>query len=100
MQIPRGFIGKNQAGLRDQRAGNADELLLTTRELVGVKVFLADDVKAIECVTNDAVAILLWCITVRERNLQILVHCEIIEQMVALKNEADMLLLQFETLFL
>src|SRR4051812_47149294 len=53
VEIPRGFIRKNQLGVRDHRASNTHELLLTARELARIKVLLSDDVKFVKRVADD-----------------------------------------------
>ena len=54
MEVAGGFVGEDHFGAGDHGAGDADELLLATGELVGVKVLFADDVEAVEGVGDDA----------------------------------------------
>ena len=48
---------------------------------------------------HHALAILAAHVAIRERNLQVLVDREVVEQVVALKHEADVLLVQLRSLF-
>ncbi len=75
-------------------------MLLAARELVGIEVLLADDLKAVENIAYDAVALALFDVAVRERNVEILVHRQRIQQMVALKHEAKILLVNLHPVFL
>src|SRR5438045_607773 len=88
-----------QSARRTCGARDADELLLSARQLVRIQVLLADDLEAVEDVGHHALTILAAHVTVRERNLQVLVHRQVVEQVIALKHEADVLLVQFRTLF-
>ena len=48
VEIAGGLVGEKESGLVDDGAGDADQLLLTARELRGEEVFLGDDAEAIE----------------------------------------------------
>ncbi|MCR6657697.1 MAG: hypothetical protein NVV63_18240 [Opitutus sp.] len=96
VQVAGGFVGEDDRGFGDQRAGDAHELLLTAGELRGIKVFLRDHVEAIERVAHDALAVLLGRVAIGERDLEIFVNGEVVEQVVALEDETEMFLLQLE----
>ena len=100
VQIAGGLVGQDERGLGDQRARHADKLLLAAGELIGIEVFFPDDLKAVEHVAHDALALLLRHVAVAEGNLQILVDREIVEQVIALEDEADVFFLQIEAFFL
>ena len=89
VEVAGGFVGEDHFGAGDHGAGDADELLLTTGELVGVEVLFADDVEAVEGVGDDAFALGAFVIAVGERDLQVFVDGEVVEQVVALEDEAE-----------
>src|SRR5437868_6313263 len=99
MQIPSRLVGQNQLRVGNHRAGNADQLLLATRELARVKVLLSDDVKFIERVADDRIASRLVDVTVRKRDVEILVNGEVVEEMVGLENKADLFVAKRGALF-
>src|SRR5581483_5113052 len=84
--------------IRDHRARDAHELLLTARELIRIEILLADDLEAVEDVGHHALAIFSADIPIRERNLEVLVHRQVVEQVIALEYEPDVLLVQFRAL--
>ncbi len=53
VEIASRLVSQDDARVCYHSAGNAYELLLSTRELAGEEIFLADDLKAIERVTNN-----------------------------------------------
>src|SRR6266571_5690225 len=85
MQISSRLIRKDQLRTENHRASHAHKLLLAARELVWEKVFLAHDVEAIERVANQAHPLFVRHILVGERNLEILEHRQIVDQVIALK---------------
>src|SRR5207249_1901869 len=99
VEVTGRLVRKDDLGIRDDRARHADQLLLAARELIRVEIFLADDLKAIEDVADHALPILAADIPVRERDLEVLVDREVVEQVVALKYEPYVLLVQLRTLF-
>src|SRR5205823_5393833 len=68
------------------------KLLLTARQLARIEILLADDLKAVEDVGDDRSALVLLDVPVRERHVEVLGDREISEQVVLLKHEADVLL--------
>src|SRR5579864_6742462 len=48
MKISRRLVGQKQRRLVDYCARNSNQLLLSSRELAGIKILLGDDLKAIE----------------------------------------------------
>src|SRR5437667_120100 len=83
----------------DYRARNSDELLLPARELAGEQIFLGYDLKAVESVGDHALPLLVGNVFVRKRQVDVLAYGEIVEQMIALENHADVLLRELGTLF-
>ena len=94
VQVAGRLVREDDLRIGDHRARHADELLLTARELIRVEILLPDDLKPIEDVGDHALALLAAHIAVRERNLEVLVHRQVVEQVVALKDEPDVLLVQ------
>src|SRR5262245_4542639 len=54
--------------------------------------------KAVERVAYHAGALCRLDITVRQRNVEVLVYGQVVDQMIALKHKADVLLVQFHPL--
>src|SRR5260370_6106445 len=89
VKITGGFVSQNELGILNHRAGHADELLLAAGKLIGEKVFLAVNVEAVEDVADQADALLVRNVFVRKRDFEVLEDGEIVDQVVALKDEAD-----------
>ena len=64
----------------------------------GYRSFLPTIWKRSRMSADHALAILPADVAIRERNLQVLVHRQVVEQVIALKHEADVLLVQFRAL--
>ena len=52
MQVAGRFVGQNDPGVGDHRARHADELLLTARKLIGVQIFLANNLEFVQHVAD------------------------------------------------
>ena len=100
VEIPGRFIGQNDPWFCDEGAGNADELLLSARELTWLEILFPDDTEAIEHITNDGIAFPFRSVAAGQRHFDVFVDGQVVEEMVALEHEADVLLLQRETTFL
>src|ERR1700722_6338689 len=98
MQVAGGLVRQNQLGARDHRARHGHKLLLATGKLAGVEVALPDDVEAVERVADQASPLRGLDVAVGEWNVQILVHRQIVNQVVALEHEADILLVQLDAI--
>src|SRR5579859_8120392 len=98
MQIAGGFVRQDQLRLVDHRARHAYELLLSTGELIRIEIFLADDVEPVERVAHHTGALRLLDVFVGERQIQVLGDGEIVEQVIALEDESDVLLIQIRAL--
>ena len=90
MQISRWLIGKQKFGLGDDGAGYANQLLLPAGKLARIQVLFADDLKTIERVAHQRGAFTLTIMPVGERNIEVLVNGQIVEQMILLEDEADL----------
>src|SRR5260370_17858213 len=75
-------------------AGGAHKLGLAAGKLVREQVLLSNNVEAVQDVGNQADALLMRNIFVGERNLEIFEDGEIVNQVIALKDEADVGLVQ------
>ena len=94
VQVAGRLVGENDLRVRDHRARHGDELLLAARELVRIEILLADDRELVEDVADHALALGLLDVAIRERDVEVLVDGEVIEQVIALEHEADVLLVQ------
>src|SRR5215471_717333 len=88
VQVAGGLVGQEQAGLVDDGPGHPHQLLLSARELGGVKVLLSDDPEPVEGVRHPGLDLLPGKAAVPERNLEVLGHRQVVEQVVALEHEA------------
>ena len=66
--------------------------------MVGEKIFFGDDVEAVESVADEAGAFFLGDIFVGERDFEIFVDGEIVDEMVGLEDEADVVFVEFVAL--
>src|SRR5712664_3559314 len=95
MEISSRLISEDQFRTEDHRAGHPDELLLAAGELVREKILLADDVKAIERIANQANALFVRHVLVGKRDFEIFEYRQIVDQVIALEYEADVRFMQF-----
>src|SRR5918994_7305412 len=93
VQVSRRLVGEDDRRVGDDGASDAHELLLTAGELRRIEILLPDHVEAIEDVGHHALTVGFLHVPVRERKLDVLVDRQVIEQVVALKDEADVALL-------
>jgi hypothetical protein len=89
MKIPCGLIGQNDARISSYSSCDAYQLLLSTGQLVRKKIFLPDDLKAVEYVAHNGRTLGPGHISIRERHVNILLHRQVVEQVILLKHEAD-----------
>src|SRR6266436_5765623 len=99
VQVARRLVGEDKLGILDDRARDAHKLLLAAGKLVGEEIFFADDVEAVENVADQADAFLVRNVFVGERYFEVLEDREIVDQVVALKDEADIGFVQLVALF-
>src|ERR1041384_7367823 len=98
MKIARRLVPENKTRISDYCAHDADPLCLSTGKLGRIEILLTDDLKSIERVADDRLAILPTHVSIRERQLEILEHRLIVEQVGTLKDEADVFVPQFSAL--
>ena len=98
VEVAGRLIGEKELWILDDRASHTNELLLPARKLIGEKIFFADDVETIESVADEAGALFVGDILVGEGDFEIFVDREIVDEVVALENEADVVLVQFVAL--
>jgi len=89
MQVTGGLVGQNQLGALNDGAGDSHELLLPARKLIGEEVFFANDVEAVEDVANEADALFVGDVFIGEGDFQVLEDRQVVDEVVALENEAD-----------
>ena len=94
VEVAGRLVGEDHLGAHDHRTGDAHQLLLAARELVGEEVLLADHLEAVEGVADQRLALGALDLAVGKRHLEILVDRQVVEQMVALEDEADVLLVE------
>ena len=99
VQVARRFVGENHLWVGDDCAGNAHQLLLPARELVRIEIFFSDDLESIEDVGHHALAVAAAHVPVRERNLQVFVHREIVKEVITLEHKANITVTKFSALF-
>src|ERR1041385_7908707 len=98
MKVTRRLVRENQTRISNYCARDADQLLLSAGKLGRIEILLTDDLKSIERVADDRLAIFAAHVSVRQRQFQILEHSLIVEQVVTLKDEADVFVPQFSAL--
>src|SRR5438874_2853940 len=91
VQVAGRFVGENQFRAGDDRARHANELLLATGELTRIQIFFPDDLKAVERICYHGRALAPADFPIRQRDFEILVDRQIIEQMILLEHESDVL---------
>src|SRR5882724_4517876 len=99
VQIASWLIRQQQFGRGNDGAGYSDELLLAAGKLPRIQIFFADNLKTIERVGHECGAFALTIMPIRERNIEVLVNRQIVEQMILLENESDLLISQCGALF-
>src|SRR5665213_1614219 len=97
--VAGGLVGQDQLRPGEECPGPAAQVLMAAGQLGGVEVFFPDDMKTVEHIADDALALFLGDVAIRERNLQVLVNGEVIEEVVILEDEPDIFLLEFKTPF-
>ncbi len=89
MKVSRRLIRQQQRRFVNHRSGNANQLLLPTRELVGEQILLANDVEPIQRVRHQGLALGARNVFVGEGQIDVFGYGEIVEKMVALEDHAD-----------
>src|ERR1043166_1977210 len=99
VQVAGRFVGQNQFGAGDDRACDRDELLLAAGKLARIQIFFSDDLKPVKRVGNNGGAFAPANFAIRQRDLEIFVNGQIIEEMVLLEDKPDVLVAQCGALF-
>ena len=79
--MPVGSSARINFGLGDDRACDADQLLLAAGKLARIKILFPDDVEAIERVGDDRGALAFAVRAIGERDVEVLVDRQVVEQM-------------------
>ena len=99
VEVAGRLVGEDHLGLRDDRARDADQLLLAARQLVRVEILLARrSGTGRGCRRPCSARSLLLHVAVGQRDLEVLVDGQVVEQVIALEDEADVLLVQLGAL--
>jgi hypothetical protein len=98
VEIAGGFVGQDELGARHDGARDSHELLLAAGELVGEELLLRHDLEPIERVGDDGLTLRLLHVPIRQRDVEVLLHGEAVNQVVLLEHEADVLLVQLVAL--
>ncbi len=93
VQIAGRFVSQNQLGRWQSSArAIAYQLLLSARKLIGIQILLADHVEPVERVAHDALPLRFLNVAIRERDIQVLIHSQRIQQVITLEDKADVFL--------
>src|SRR5687767_13691813 len=90
--IAGGLIGEDEIRLMDHRPSDRDALLLTTGELAGQVIAAVADVHAFEHGVDLRLTLTRRGFRVDERQLDVFVNRELVDEVEALEDEADVAL--------
>src|SRR5581483_3497644 len=76
MKIPGWLVGEKQGRLVDHGAGDSHKLLLSPRKLAGVQILFSHDLKSIQRVGHQPLALATRDVLVRERKVNILARSD------------------------
>ena len=82
----------------DYSTCDSHQLLLAAGKLAGIQVFLGHDLEAIECVGDQALPLTARNVFIRERQINVFLNREVVEQVIALEDHPDILLRQLAPL--
>src|SRR5262249_26091751 len=85
----RRLVRQNQFRVGDNCARHTDELLLAAGKLAWIQILFGDDLKLVERVGHDRGPLSAANFAIRERDLEIFVNRQVVEQMVLLENKTD-----------
>src|SRR5205823_13940251 len=94
VQIPGRLVGEEKLRFSNNRPCNTDELLLPAGKLTRIQIFFANDLETVERVGHQCGAFALAVPAIRQRDVEVLVNREVIQQVILLKHEADLLVPQ------
>src|SRR5215470_18306766 len=89
------LVCQDQLRVAGYGSRHSNELLLTARELIGVKIFFADDLKAIENIGNHGSTLGARYVAIRQRHINVFLDGEVVQQMIALEDKPNVLAVQF-----
>src|SRR5438552_58841 len=92
VEVSRRLVGEEDLRARHKSPRDRDELLLAPGELRRVEVLLADDVEPVERFGHESGPLGGLDVLVGEREFQVLVDGQVVEQVVALEDETYMAL--------
>ena len=99
MQVACGFIGQQQRGPVNHGASHANQLLLSAGKLVGIKIFLGDNLEMVQRLCHHALPLSARDVLVRQRQIDVLLHRQVVQQVIALEDHADFALGQLGAVF-
>src|ERR1700687_757380 len=94
VQISCRLVSENQFWIEDHGSGDSHKLLLAAGQLVWKKILLAHDVETIERVAHQADALFVRHVLVGQRHFQVFENRQIVDQVVALEDKADVRFMQ------
>jgi hypothetical protein len=89
----------SRSELVDDGASHSYQLLLPSGKLAGKQILLGNNLEPVQCVSHQALPLTAGDIFIRQRQVDVLAHSQIVQQVIALKHHADVALGQFPTLF-
>ena len=94
MEAAGRLIGENDPGLRDDGPRHGDLLLLPSRQLRRIEILLSDDLELVEDLGNPRLTLLARHVPVGQRDIEVLVNGQVVDQVKLLEHEADVRLVQ------
>ena len=99
MQIAGRLVGQQQRRFVNDSPRNANQLLLSAGKLVGIQVLLGDNLKMVERFGHHALPLTAWDVLVRQRQVDVFLHGQVVEQVIALEDHSDVALGQLGAIF-
>src|ERR1051326_8882181 len=99
VQVAGRLVSQNQLGIPGDGASYADQLLLSAGKLVWVATFFPDDLETVQNVGHHAGALCARDIAIGERNVNILLDGQVVEQVITLEDEAHVAAVKLGSLF-
>src|SRR6185503_498461 len=89
VEVARGLVGQDQLRITDDRTCHGHALLLPTRELVGLVLRARAQTHELECFADEIAALRFAYLLIEQWQLDVLVDVELVDQVEALEDEAD-----------
>lgn len=93
------FISQDEFGLKNERPGDAYQLLLPATKLVWEKIFFSNNIKTVQHIGNQGFPLGTFYLFVQQRRFNILVDRKIVKQMIGLENKTDILMKDLGSFF-